>query len=137
MRHTRILRRATVTLAAAVTMGLGTTTAHADPGIPNVGYGYPNPGESVRCVQFFVNNYLNLHLLEDGKFGPQTEYGVRQLQRLSNFNWATHELAIDGIFGKATGEVVLDHVKRYPWTIDYARASHCAHYVPSYSVILN
>ncbi|MFI2206616.1 peptidoglycan-binding protein [Streptomyces sp. NPDC020192] len=137
MRHTRILRRATVTLATAVTMGLGTTMAHADPGIPAVGYGYPNYGASVRCVQFFVNNYLNLHLLEDGKFGPQTEYGVRKLQRFSNYHWATRELAVDGVFGPATGEVVLEHVKRYPWTINYAKASHCAHYVPSYNVVLN
>ncbi|WP_043687300.1 peptidoglycan-binding domain-containing protein [Streptomyces xylophagus] len=124
-------------LAAAVTVGLGTTTAHADPGIPDVGYGYPDPGVSVRCVQFFVNSYLNLHLLEDGKFGPQTEYGVRQLQRLSNYHWATRELAVDGIFGKATGQAVLDHVKRYPGTIDYTKASHCAHDIPSYSVVLN
>ena len=136
-RHTRLLRRATVTLAAALTMGLGTTTAHADPGIPDIGYGHANNPESVGCVQFFVNNYLNLHLLEDGKFGPQTEYGVKKLQKFSNYHWATSQLAIDGIFGKHTGEVVLKHIKRYPLSIDYRKATRCAHKVPSYNVILN
>ncbi|MFE2065237.1 peptidoglycan-binding protein [Streptomyces sp. NPDC059467] len=137
MRHARALRRATVILAAVVPMGLGTTTAHADPGIPDIGYGYANNAESVRCVQFFVNNYLDLHLLVDGEFGPQTENGVKQLQKYSNYHWATTLLAVDGIFGKNTGEVVLKHIKRYPGSIDYTKASHCAHYVPSYNVVLN
>ncbi|MGW2787366.1 peptidoglycan-binding domain-containing protein [Streptomyces populi] len=136
MKHTRTLRRATVVLAAAVTLGLGTTTTHADPGIPNVGYGYPN-GKSVACVQFFINNYLGMRLDEDGKFGPKTEAGVRALQEYSNRNWATQLLTVDGVFGKATGEVVLNHVKQYPWSIDYARAWSCSHSVPSYSVVLN
>lgn len=131
-----MLRRATVALAAAVNLALGAAAAHADPGIPDVGYGYPNDGRSVQCVQFFVNNHLNLHLVEDGKFGPRTERGVGELQRHSNRNWATQELVVDGIFGKATGEVVLKHVKRHPWTIDYEKASRCAHYVPSCAVVL-
>ncbi|MFJ9628378.1 peptidoglycan-binding protein [Streptomyces sp. NPDC091280] len=137
MSHTRLLRRATVTLTAVVTVGLGTTTAHADPGIPDIGYGHANNPASVRCVQFFVNNYLNLHLLVDGKFGPQTELGVKKLQKYSNYHWATTQLAVDGIFGKNTGEVVLKHIKRYPSSIDFRKASQCGHRVPSYGVILN
>ncbi|RSS75494.1 peptidoglycan-binding protein [Streptomyces sp. WAC06614] len=138
MKHTRTLRRATAVLAAAVTLGLGTTTAHADPGIPNVGYGYPNPAKSVRCVQFFINSYLGMHTVdEDGLFGPRTQQGVKDLQRHSNFNWTTHELATDGVFGKATGQAVLEHVKQNPWSIDYNRAWSCSHYVPSYTVVLN
>ncbi|WP_405858730.1 hypothetical protein OG407_16315 [Streptomyces sp. NBC_01515] len=137
MRHTPLLRRATVTLAAALTVGLGTTTAHADPGIPDIGYGYANNPGSVRCVQFFVNNYLDLHLLVDGEFGPQTELGVEKLQKYSTYHWATTQLAVDGIFGKNTGEVALKHIKRYPLSIDYPKATRCAHEVPSYGVILN
>lgn len=138
MRHTPLLRRSLVALAVAAVTGLGTTTAVADPGIPNVGYGYPNPSQSVRCVQFFVNAYTNLHLLEDGKFGPQTELGVRRLQELSNFTWATRELRIDGVFGQDTGQAVLEHVKRNPWTTgDFTKATRCGHYVPSHTVVLN
>ncbi|MFD8719952.1 hypothetical protein ACFV2H_18520 [Streptomyces sp. NPDC059629] len=118
MRHARALRRATVILAAVVPMGLGTTTAHADPGIPDVGYGYANNAESVRCVQFFVNNYLDLYLLVDGKFGPQAENGVKQLQKYSTYHWATTLLAVDGIFGKNTGEVVLDRAHQAVSRVD-------------------
>ncbi|WP_327404571.1 hypothetical protein OG194_33865 [Streptomyces sp. NBC_01288] len=90
-------------------MGLGTTTAHADPGIPDVGYGHANNPDSVGCAQSFVNNY----------------------------HWDTTQSAVNGILGKNTGGVVLKHIKRYPLSIDYRKASRRAHEVPSYGVILN
>ncbi|MEV0740596.1 hypothetical protein AB0I51_32770 [Streptomyces sp. NPDC050549] len=46
-------------------------------------------------------------------------------------------MAVDGVFGKHTGEVVPKHIKRYPASIDFRKASHCGHEVPSYGVILN
>ncbi|MFB0630283.1 hypothetical protein [Streptomyces sp. AB3(2024)] len=48
------------------------------------------------------------------------------------------ELQIDGVFGQDTGQVVLEHVKRNPWTTgDFTRATSCAHSVPSHTVVLN
>ncbi|MFH8625950.1 peptidoglycan-binding domain-containing protein [Streptomyces vietnamensis] len=138
MRNTRILRRGATALAAVVLLGLGTTPAHADPGIPTVGYGYPNWSSSVRCVQYYVNQLTGLRILEDGLFGPETERGIRRIQQLAGTDWAAAPLKVDGYFGQATGQVVLERIRFHPWTVDsYEKASLCSHYVPSYTVVLN
>ncbi|MFJ3309577.1 peptidoglycan-binding protein [Streptomyces sp. NPDC086549] len=138
MQHTYIVRHGTTVLAAVAFLGLGTTTAHADPGIPAVGYGYPNVAASVRCVQYYVNQLTDVHILEDGKFGPETQLGIKRIQKLAGTTWAAAPLKVDGIFGKKTGQVVLERVKQYPWLVNnYQAASTCGHYVPSYTVVLN
>ncbi|MFE0651989.1 peptidoglycan-binding protein [Streptomyces sp. NPDC059534] len=138
MRHTHILRRGTTALAAAALLGFGAAPAHADPGIPTVGYGYQNWGSSVRCIQYYVNQLTDVHILEDGKFGPETALGIRRIQQLASTDWAAAPLKVDGYFGQATGQVVLERVKYHPWMVDdYQKASICGHYVPSYTVVLN
>ncbi|MFI6152997.1 peptidoglycan-binding protein [Kitasatospora sp. NPDC051170] len=113
-------------------------SAQADPGNPTVGYGYPNPGLQVQCVQYFVNQLTGLHILEDGRFGPQTEYGVKRIQQLASTSWAAAPLKADGYFGPATGQVVIERVKKYPWLVDnFQKATTCAHFVPSYTIVLN
>lgn len=134
----RKARVATVVASAAVLLGVGVPSAQADPGYPTVGYGKPNFGSQVRCVQYFVNQLTGLHILEDNSFGPQTEYGVKRIQQLASTRWAAAPLAVDGYFGPATGQVVLERIKRNPWLVDdFQKATNCAHWVPSYTVVLN
>ncbi|MFJ4094704.1 peptidoglycan-binding protein [Kitasatospora sp. NPDC089913] len=138
MRLTRLLRRGATVLAATALLGSGAVTAHADPGLPNTGYGYPNWSHTVRCIQYYVNQLTDVHILEDGRFGPETDLGIRRIQKLASTDWAAAPLVVDGVFGKATGQAVLERVKYHPWLVDsFEKASNCGHYVPSYTVVLN
>ncbi len=138
MRHTHALRRGATVLAATALLGSGAVTAHADPGLPTVGYGYQNRSTAVRCVQYYVNQLTDRHILEDGRFGSETERGIKRIQELAPGNWGSHILKVDGYFGQATGQVVLERIKQNPWLVDdYQRASTCGHFVPSYTVVLD
>ncbi|MFJ9691566.1 peptidoglycan-binding protein [Kitasatospora sp. NPDC101183] len=139
MRHIRTIRRAATALAATALLGaLTAPAAHADPGIPTVGYGYPNWSPSVRCIQYYVNQLTDVHILEDSRFGPETELGIRRIQQLASTKWAAAPLIVDGYFGPATGQAVLERIKKYPWLVnDFQKASTCGHYVPSHTVVLN
>ncbi|MFB8235771.1 peptidoglycan-binding protein [Kitasatospora purpeofusca] len=138
MRHTHLLRRGATVLAATALLGSGAVTAHADPGLPTIGYGYPNRSTSVRCVQYYINQLTHSHIMEDGLFGPETERAIRGMQERADRDWGTHPLKADGYFGQATGQVVLERIKQNPWLVDdYQRASTCGHFVPSYTVVLN
>ncbi|PKT68862.1 hypothetical protein CW362_32765 [Streptomyces populi] len=132
MKHLKALRSGVLGAAAVAVLAAGTTTVQADPGNPTVGYGYPNYARQVACVQFFVNWYTGMRIAVDGKFGPQTQLGVKRLQEISNRTWATKELVVDGVFGPGTGQVVLVHAKN-DRGMDQYQAASCSHDLPSYS----
>lgn len=73
----------------------------------------PSENENVRKAQHFANTFVDAGLEEDGKIGPDTKKAmIKVLQKCLNIDYKKN-LAIDGIPGKHTYDVLGDHyVKR-------------------------
>jgi hypothetical protein len=115
-------------------LGLGGTAA-ARPGAPYIGYGQPNTGAGVWCVQHQLNyafthwSPLRSHrqISEDGHFGPETHEAIRFFQSVMMV-----PSDVDGIVGPETGYILLWHGDpRYGFDEKVTNAGYCYEHIPS------
>ena len=102
-----------------LTLALGTATAHAQRGIPNLKNG--STGFGVKCVQAELNHHFgNENLDVDGQYGDATAAAVRLLQTEAKGKLGK----ADGVVGPATGQAIWDGIVKWGdkhWTGCYAK----------------
>ncbi len=117
MRFNGMIRRAGIALCAGgVIVGTLAGTADASPDAGRIGPGQTNNPHGVWCVQAAIDaSPVNVHVAEDGVYGPQTEAAIKAFQR-------HYLLTADGIVGESTGSMI------WQWD-DYS--DYCYTYVPT------